>query len=529
MKLARYVAEGLRDRGVKRIFGLPGTETIELNEAARAAGIDFFLTHHEGTATFAAGMVGQLTGIPGVCLVTAGPGATNTVSGVSTAYLDRRPLLAIIADHDQGPGQPAHQRIPLDLFAGVSRARARTSASTVARDLDRLFGATTSGVHGPSVLVVPTPEALKEVTDTHGPGETAVSTAVPDLAPVLAALAKAERPMIIAGLGVANARAGAELRALAEAFGCPVADTPQLKGWFPSSHPLYAGLYATHRNAQVLDLASRSDLILAVGLDSTEFLRPWQIKTRVVSVRGEGEDDPGVPADVVVRGPLAAMLACLTSDARVAGAWPAGTAGECRRASRGGRAREGRAPAGTLWPQSVATELRRALPEDGIVTVDVGSHKLLMTLQWESERPNSFLNSSGMASMGTGLPFAMAAKLTFPERPVAAMIGDGGCLMYAGELATLARSGLPIVVVIMADAALYSIKIKQVRRSYPATGTEFAPPAAGFAQLARDFGLAAERVSSVESCARAMKDALRRDAPSVIEVVIDPAGYDRSQ
>jgi acetolactate synthase-1/2/3 large subunit len=167
------------------------------------------------------------------------------------------------------------------------------------------------------------------------------------------------------------------------------------------------------------------------------------------------------------------------------------------------------------------------MPADGVVSVDVGSHKLLMVLQWIARQPQSFLNSSGISSMGSGIPFALAAKLTWPERPVAAVIGDGGFLMYTGQLAALARVEGPLLVVVMADAALYSIKIKQLQRNYPPVGTDFPPVA--IAAIARDFGLCAERVTSRAECRAAFAAGMRADRPTVVEAVIDPTGYGYSQ
>jgi acetolactate synthase-1/2/3 large subunit len=525
---ARYFARELRRYGITRVFGLPGTETIELIEATRQEGLDFFLTHHEATAAFAAGMAGALSGVPGVCIASGGPGSTNLVSGIAAAHLDRRPLLAVIGDHEHAPELPRHQRLPIELFASIARASARVDAGSLAAELPRLLEAALGDPPGPAVLSFPTPAAMSEMpARTPAQPERAVrSAAVPDLAAALNAIAVSRRAMIIAGLGVAGGSAGAALVRLAERLGCPVADTPQAKGWFPNSHALFAGTYATHRNESIVALANASDLVIAVGLDSVEFLRPWQVTTPVLSLGAPGSAERALPAHVAVEGPLAAMLEALAGQARPAGAHPPATAAGCR-----AQLLDGLMPSaerdGILWPQTVIAELRRALPPDGVVTVDVGSHKLLMVLQWSTDLPNTFLNTSGLSSMGTGLPFAIAAKLTWPERPVAALIGDGGYLMYAGELATLARARLPIVVVVMNDAALFSIKIKQVRRAYPAIGTEFDPVAV--ADIARAFGLCAERVTSRAECARAFAAALGRDTPTVIDAVIDPTGYELSQ
>ncbi|MDE3111310.1 MAG: thiamine pyrophosphate-binding protein [Chloroflexota bacterium] len=525
---ARYFAQELRRRGVRRVFGLPGTETIEIVEAIRQEGIEFFLTHHEATSGFVAGMAGSLEGVPGVCVVSAGPGATNAISGITAAHLDRRPLLVVVGDHEHRPELPTHQRLPLELYASVARAAVSLEAASIAEQVDAAFRTATGDPPGPVAVSFPTAEAVKEIVppDASARGRAAARGAVPDLTAALDAIRASRRAMIVAGLGVATSGAGDALVRLADRLGCPVADTPQAKGWFPNSHPLFAGTYATHRNAAIVDLANASDLVIAAGLDTVEFLRKWQVTSPVVAIGAVGTAEPALPARVHIEGPLRAILEGLAADAAPAGSHPASAAAASRSA-----VVKGILPTSdhrsALWPQTVVEELRRALPADGVVTVDVGSHKLLMVLQWSTDLPNTFLNSSGLSSMGTGLPFAMAAKLTWPDRPVASVIGDGGFLMYAGELETLARTRLPIALVVMNDAALFSIKIKQVRRSYPAVGTDFGPIAV--AEIARGFGLRVERVADRAQCGRALRAALASDGPTVIEAMIDPAGYELSQ
>ncbi len=532
VRAALYWARYLKEHGVARAFGYPGTESIELLEAAREAGLEFVLTQHEATAAFAASMTGRLTGIPGVCVTTAGPGATNAASGIAQAHLDRMPLLVFTGDHVLAPGQPTHQRLSPELFAAVTRATVRLSAANLAVELPRAFRLATTPPHGPVHLTFPSGEMETDVGEpptgrAADPLEGA--PALPDLSAVRAMIAAAKRPMIIAGLGVPNARAEGPLLRFATSLGAPVADTQQSRGSLPTDHPLYLGTFATHRDAAVTDCANASDLVVAVGLDSVEFLKKWRLSPPVLVLTDVGAgNDPAIPAALAVEGALAALLEALVG-VRAAGRWPAEEIAGFRQRSTGSlMPPESDAGRALLWPQTVVRELQKALPDDGIVTVDVGSHKHLMVLQWVVRHPDSFLDSSGLSSMGTGIPFALAAKLVHPARPVVAVVGDGGFLMYAGELASLGRIGAPLVIVVMADGTLNSIKIKQVRRSYAPTGTELG---AGYsiAGVARAFGLNGERVSSAAECAAALRRGLTADRPTVIEAAIDPAGYEYSQ
>ncbi|HEV8656369.1 MAG TPA: thiamine pyrophosphate-binding protein [Candidatus Limnocylindria bacterium] len=529
MRAALYWARHLKERGVRRIFGHPGTESIELLEAAREAGLEFVLTHHEATAAFAAAMTGRLTGVPGVCVTTAGPGATNVASGVAQAYMDRMPLLVVTGDHPHGPGQPRHQRLPPDLYSSISRGTIRLTAANVATELPQAFDRALQHPQGPVYMTFPSGEMIKDAAGTPEPRGASAARRVPDLGGAERMIAGARRPMMIAGLGLTNVCGEDAFMRAVTSLGTPVADTPQSRGCIPSDHELYVGTFATHRDAAVTDLANASDLVIAVGLDSVEFLKPWQLKPPVLALaEAEAGNDPAIPATTAIDGPLPAMLERLAR-VRPAGAWPRDEVAAYRTRFLGSlmppNSDEGR---GRMWPQTVVATLREILPDDGVVSVDVGSHKLLMVLQWPVRRPRTFLSSSGLSSMGTGVPFALAAKLAQPEHPVVAVIGDGGFLMYAGEMATLARLGVPVVIVVMADAALYSIKIKQVRRSYAPTGTEIVPEV-GIADVARSFGLQAERVSSAAALAGALRRALGADRPTVVEALIDPAGYEHSQ
>jgi acetolactate synthase-1/2/3 large subunit len=182
-----------------------------------------------------------------------------------------------------------------------------------------------------------------------------------------------------------------------------------------------------------------------------------------------------------------------------------------------------------MWPQTVFDELQVVFPADGVISTDVGSHKLLMLQQWQSVAPNTFLNSSGLSSMGTGLAFAMAAKLATPNKVTGSVIGDGGFLMYAGEMATLATIPGPLVVVVMNDGALSSIRIKQLRRDYPAIGTALAGAGCEIASAATSLGVAGIRATTRRGLRNALQHAVSHEKPVVVEAIVDAAGYELSQ
>lgn len=534
MRAALYWAQFLKAAGVPRIFGHPGTESIELLEAADEVGLPFILTHHEATSGFAASMTGRLTGTPGVCVTTAGPGATNVASAIAQATLDRMPLLAVTGDHTVGPGQPLHQRLSPTLYGPITKATVRLTADSIERELPRAWKLAAARPQGAVHVTFPSDQMTIDVGAEPGTVAPPVDDREEiegDLGAARSMIAEASRPFLIAGLGVPAAGVEMAFRRLAETLDAPVADTPQGRGSYPTDGRRYVGTFATHRDAEVAAVANASDLIITVGLDSVEFLKKWGLTPPVLALSDAvGWDDPAIPATATLIGPLDHLLAAL-ADTRPASSWADDllrrTVAAAVPADPSAVLEPAAVSDSSLRPQEVVDALRRELPVDGIVSVDVGSHKLLMVRRWQVSEPGTFLNSSGISSMGTGLPFALAAKLAYPKRQVVAVIGDGGFLMYAGELATLARLRVPVLVVVMADAALYSIKIKQVRRHYRAVGTEF--PGIQVAEIARAFGVDADRVATSADFSAAVRRALGRSGPTVVEAVIDPAGYALSQ
>lgn len=532
MKTSEYLAEFLRSRGVRQVLGLPGTETIELIEGIRQAGLEFVLTQHEATAAFTAAMIGHLTGVPGVCLVAGGPGTTNTTSGVYAAHLDRMPLCVIIGDHVADPSLPTHQRLPFGHVAeGVARDRYLVDPSTLAERLPPVFDAAAGTPPGPVLVSVPTSAMDGTVTGAPATMErSADASRSVDVDQLAQALRGAKRIFCVIGLEVTWRDEGDGLRRLIERLQAPVADTPQSKGWFPNDHPLYLGTYATRRNAAIARLADQADLVLAIGLDSVELLSAWRLKAPVVALGSATAGEPAIPASLAVNAPLGmaidALLAALPPRPPT---WPDADLDSARHEIRDGLWPPGSGVAHPLWPQEVVAALQGAMPGDGVVTSDIGSHKLLLVQQWVATRPNGFLTSSGLASMGTGLPYAIAARLVWPDRPVTAMVGDGGLLMYAGELATVARLNGPFVVIAMNDGALSSIRVKQLRRSYPALGTTLPGSALDLAGLARSLGVDALRVTDRQQLDAALRDGLGSQRPLVIEAIVDPAAYEYSQ
>ena len=340
---------------------------------------------------------------------------------------------------------------------------------------------------------------------------------------------RAHRPILVCGLGLEPEAPYPELLALAEALQVPVITTPKAKGALPEAHPLSAGVIGLTQTDPAYAVLQEADCVLAVGFDPVELVRPWAHPAPLLWIAPWENADPALPAAAEIVGALAPALIRL-AEARPAVEAGWGQARVARHRAELARHRVASAPEpaiasgrGRMSPQQVLTALREALPEDTLVSADVGSHKILACLDWPMSLPNRFLVSNGLSSMGYGLPAAVAAGLAFPGTPALCLTGDAGLAMALGELGTLAEAGGPVLVVVFKDDALDLIRSHQRRAGLPPFGTEFHGP--DFARIAEAHGIEGVRAAEPSAVAKAAERALRAKAPLLIEAGIDPVGY----
>lgn len=523
--VARAIGRQLRTSGVRYVMGHPGGEVVDLIDGLRLEGLDFILTKHETAAAFMADAMGSFEGIPGVCLGTLGPGATNLVTGVAHAYLDRSPVIAMSG---QLPADrfdmSTHQKLDLSsIFSPITKWHARVTARNVAPVMARALRVATRHRPGPVYVEVPSDVSRLEARDGAFQ-ETRIEIGhrfdLEQGAHAAALLRTSRRPIILAGLDALRGEASAQLRQFAEQWTIPVMVSPKAKGVFREDHPLFLGTIEMLGTPKLFEYIDGCDLVIMVGFEPVEFDREWSARARIIHIGPLENDDLYYPADSEIVGPVACGVELLLE--------AAGSPQPKHRSEDVARFRSEfwsyvNPTRSSMTAQQVLAELRQALPEHAVVTCDVGYNKAVTGQCWPVYRPKTFYMSNGLSSMGYGLPAALGLQLLNPGTPVACVLGDGGFAMLMAELETAVRCHLPVLIVVLADEALSQIRLGQERKGVPTTGTTFGP--LDYVALARAFGARAREVNTTAECREAFAWARNADTPTIVAAHIDPSAY----
>jgi len=527
MNNADLIVATLKAAGIRHGFGIPSGNVLPLMEAMRRGGLDFVLTAHEGSAGFAADVSGRLTGAPGLCIATLGPGATNLATGVGSAFLDRSPMIAITCNLNT---DQLGRRIQMwidhhALFRPITKATFRLEPGKIAETLAQAIALTLSEPRGPVHLDLPEDVAL-------APGNEPVPAIAPrkPIAPAPEAamaragelIAAAKRPIAVIGASAMRLADPSLLRKVVERHRLPFATTTMAKGMIDEDHPLALGCIERARRQLQRRLLHSADLIVGLGYDTVEVeYEAWIGDVPLLQIDIEPVDIPGsVKLVHQATGDLDASLARLA-------ARPPGS-NTCSAAALAAHRREFQAalrpPAASFTAHAAIDAVRRALPREGLLSFDVGAHTHQIASQWPAHAPQTFLITNGWSSMGFGLPGAIAAKLARPDHPVVCLIGDGCFQMTCGEVAVAKRLRLALPIVVLDDRWLALIKVKQIRRQFPFYGTalqeeEYREPPAHY------FGVPAVGVRSAEALEAAVTAGLAADGPTVIEAVVDSEHY----
>jgi len=518
--------ECLEAEGVKHVFGIPGEETLDLNESLARSSIEFVPVRHEQGGAYMADTYGRLTGKAGVCLGTLGPGALNLVTAVADAYLDRAPLVALTGQGDlERMHKESHQYIDLmRVMRPITKWNARLSDPRIIPEVVRkAFKVAESEKPGATHIELPEDVMAGEIDASPLPRRKTVASEpqARELLKAADAIRGALNPVALAGNGVVRGGATPALREFVRATGIPVAETFMGKGLLPPDNPKALGNVGLQAGDYSMAGFDEADVVIAIGYDlveqSPELWNAAKDKTIVCIDSLAAEIDEHFIPEVELVGDLYHILTRLAE--------------ECRHVPHQGgsqRLRDvvlGRFEAAKdddhfpVEPPRALWEIRKALGRQDILISDVGLHKLWIGRMFPAYEPNTVLIANGLAGMGFALPSAIAAKLVHPERNVVTVSGDGGFLMNVQELETATRLKTPIVNVVWEDGQYGSIVWKQDKKFDNHFGTDFTNP--DFVKLAESFGMPAWRCQSADDFGARLRHALGLDVPSLIVLPID--------
>jgi acetolactate synthase-1/2/3 large subunit len=532
--VAQLFARTLKEIGVRFVFGVPSGNMIDYIEALRIEdGIDFVLVGHETTAAFMAGVCGRFTGVPGVCFGTFGPGATNLSTGVGGALLDRFPMIAFT---DEMPDHLLNRTVQMNidhqaLFSPITKWTTRLNLENVNETILKAASISLSGMPGPVHIGVPagiglikTEVSAQQINYLRLEKETSGDNLKESLVLAQSEFQRAKKPILVIGLSAVREQVREVIIRLSEQFNLPVVLTPMSKGIFPENHPLYAGVLFHALSNHVAKVYREADLVIGIGYDPIEInYEDWMPQIPLIHI-------DIIPADINkneysevtdITGDLNVILLKILSFSTEAKNWDRKVLAELKK----GLFRKLTPAKNSFGPLAVVAELRRTLPRNGVLTVDVGAHLHLIGQMWQTPSPEKLLMSNGWSSMGFAIPAALTAKLCNPDLPVVAIMGDGGFLMTAGELATAKRLNLKIVFVVIYDSSLSLIRIKQGKKTFDCHyGTDLNEipdtPTNHY------FGVPVIRATNLTDYQNALKDAFSANSPVVIEAVVDGSEYD---
>ncbi|MEM1581892.1 MAG: biosynthetic-type acetolactate synthase large subunit [Candidatus Bathyarchaeia archaeon] len=537
MSGAKGLIEALKKENVEVIFGIPGGAILPVYDVLYDSDIKHILMRHEQCAAHAADGYARASGRAGVCMSTSGPGATNLVTGIANAYMDSSPVIAIT-------GQVPRSFIGKDAFqetdiVGVTTPITKCNfqvrnAAEIPKIVKTAFYIALTGRRGPVLIDLPkdvqTEEAemnfddkieLRGYRPTYDPHPLQIDKAVQ-------LLTQAERPLIIAGGGVIASNACSELVALAETLVAPVATTLMGKGAISENHPLSVGMLGMHGTVAANHLVQDADVLLAVGMRfsdrSTGNLKTFCPDGKIIHIDIDSSEigkniRPHVPIVADAKRALQSILNRLMEkfSRKERTEWLSRIE-ELKRIHEEMVKLEGDA----IKPPALMAEVRRILPNDAIITTEVGQNQMWAALYLKVYKPRTFISSGGLGTMGFGFPAALGAKVACPDVPVVDIAGDGSFIMTEQDLASSVAWKIPVTVIILNNSVLGMVAQWQrlfYNRRYSAVHLKSIPD---FAKLAEAYGAQGLRVQSIEEFKNALKMAMNSDVTTVIDVPISP-------
>ncbi|MGQ9469075.1 MAG: biosynthetic-type acetolactate synthase large subunit [Nitrososphaerales archaeon] len=538
MSGAHALIEALYKEKVDVIFGLPGGAILPVYDVIHDSKIRHVLVRHEQSAAHMADGYARASGKVGVCMATSGPGATNLVTGIATAYMDSSPIIAITGQVPKAMiGKDAFQETDIiGITTPITKYNFQPRhASEIPKIVKMAFQIASTGRPGPVVIDIPR-DVQTEVADMDFPENVEIRGYKPNISPhplqvekATELLTKAERPFILAGGGVIISNASQNLQSVAELLLAPVATTLMGKGCFPENHPLSLGTIGMHGTLEANKSVLEADVLLAVGMRfsdrSTGKISEFCPDTKIIQIDIDpSEIGKNKAVDVPIVGDVNKTLIELYNslskrlEKREGSLWLKRIQQikeEYKDKIRIDQSKD-------LTPPRLLRELREILPHDTIVTTEVGQNQMWASLHFKVYKPRTFISSGGLGTMGFGFPAAIGVKVAKPDVPVFDIAGDGSFIMTANSLATSVTENIPVTVVILNNSMLGMVAQWQrlfYNRRYSAVELGEYPD---FVKLTEAFGAHGTRVDSLDEFKKAVKQALKSDVTTVIDVPISP-------
>jgi acetolactate synthase-1/2/3 large subunit len=530
IKASDLIVKALENEGVEYIFGIPGEENLDMLESLRGSKIELVVTRHEQAAGFIAATLGRLTGKIGVCLSTLGPGATNFVTAAAYAQLGAMPMLMITGQKPIKTSKQARFQIidVVEMMGPVTKYARQivhgASIPSAVREAIRLAEEERPGaVH----LELPEDIAEEQIAEPFLFSPEAARRPAAEAKAVAAAvemIQKARHPLLLVGAGANRKRTSKMLKKFVELTGIPFICTQMGKGVIDERHPQYMGTAALSDNDSVHDATAAADLIINVGHDIIEkppfFMSDGGTKVLHVSFDSASVDAIYFPQQEVV-GDIANAIWQINGSIEVQDHWDFSTFRSVQKQVQEHTTEKMDDPSFPLIPQRLVADVRRAMPEDGILCLDNGMYKIWFARNYKAYQPNTILLDNALATMGAGLPSALGAAFVYPDRKILAICGDGGFMMNSQELETAVRMKRNVTTLILRDDSYGMIRWKQGQGGFEDWGLQFGNP--DFVAYAESYGASGYRVEKTDQLLPLLEDCLNAGGVNVIEVPIDYA------
>jgi len=537
MKAANLFIKCLENEEVEYIFGIPGEENLDIMDALLDSNINFITTRHEQGAAYMADVYGRLTGKPGVCLSTLGPGATNLVTGVADANMDNAPLVAIAGQAGTTRlHKESHQVVDLvSMFKPITKYATQVlEPETIPEVVRKAFKL--AQAEKPGATFIDLPENIPEMYTDELPlpvSSNRLTYADRNLLKQAAELVKtAQNPLILVGNGAVRSRAGKYVEQFVETHKIPVVNTFMAKGIIPFYSDMAMGTAGLQKGDYENAGFEKADLIICVGFDMVEYhphlWNPNRQHTIIhIDTKKAEVDNRYIPEIELIGniGPNLAALGEALSEILENSITSTNIEFHLRDAMIKEMNRCRKSDAWPMLPQKIIWDLRTAMESDDIAISDVGAHKMWMARMFRCDEPNTCIISNGFAGMGIAVPGAIAAKLAYPEKGIVAVTGDAGFMMNSQEIETALRCKTPIVILIWNDSQYGLIEWKQKRRFGRSAYIDFKNP--NFVDYAKSFGATGVRIESAVDLLPALEKALKTPTVTVIDCPVDYSENDR--